>query len=385
MADIHKNLPSGDRDHHAVIEARDHGAVGAPAEPPRRRRRFLRFFLLFAVPLAALVVGGYFYAKSGRYVTTENAYVKSTKVAVSADIDGRVAAVHVDQNDRVRAGDVLVELDGRDWEIAFREAEAEINRVRSQIAQLQANYRAEQALLAEDRSRIDQLNKQYDRFKNLADRGIAPSQKFEEVEAELIAAERRVSTQRERVSQALLAIGGNVDKPAEEHPLFLKAEAARDEALLALDRTRLVAPVGGVVAVMDLEVGEYVEEGRPVFAIVDDREPWIVANLKETQLTHITVGQKVDIQLDAYPGVNWHAVVDSIAPSTGAEFSILPPQNASGNWVKVVQRVPVKLRLDPDQDRPALRAGMTASIAIDTGRERKLLTVARAAIARIRD
>lgn len=357
----------------------------APEAPKKRRRSFLRVFLLFFVPLIALAVGGYFYAKSGRYVTTENAYVKATKIAVSADIDGRVSAVHVDQNERVKAGDVLVELDGRDWEIAFREAEAEIKRVRSQVAQLRANYRAEQAQLAEERSRIDQLRKQYTRFKNLSERGIAPPQKFEEVEAELVTAERRVATQRERVNQALLAIGGDVDRPVEEHPLFLKAEAARDEALLALDRTRLVAPVSGVVALMDLEVGEYVEEGRPVFAIVDDHEPWIVANLKETQLTHVTVGQKVDVELDAYPGVSWHAVVDSIAPSTGAEFSVLPPQNASGNWVKVVQRVPVKLRLDPNQDRPLLRAGMTASVAIDTGRERKLLTAARAAFASIRE
>lgn len=384
MTDSDKNAASGG-DHQALAEGHENSLQTTAPARPRRRRRFLRAFLLFAVPLAALVVGGYFYAKSGRYVSTENAYVKATKVAVSADIDGRVSAVHVDQNERVRAGDVLVELDGRDWEIAFRESEAEIKRVRSQVAQLRANYRAEQALLAEERSRIDQLKKQYTRFKNLADRGIAPPQKFEEVEAELVAAERRVATQRERVTQALLAIGGDMDKPIEDHPLYLKAEAERDEALLALERTRLVAPVSGVVAVMDLEVGEYVEEGRPVFAIVDDSEPWIVANLKETQLTHIQVGQKVDIELDAYPGVTWHAIVDSIAPSTGAEFSILPPQNASGNWVKVVQRVPVKLRLDPDQDRPALRAGMTASIAIDTERERKLLTVARAAIARIRD
>lgn len=387
MSDTHRNLPASSRDHHLVIEARETGLVEAediyPA--PRRGRGFLRFILLFLVPVIAIIVGGYFYAKSGRYVTTENAYVKATKIAVSADIDARVDRVHVVENQRVQAGEVLVELDGRDYEIEFREAEAEITRTRSVIKQLQANYRAEVALLAEEQSRIAQLRRQFNRFKQLSERGIATSQKFEEVEAELQVAQRRVATQQERVGQALLTIGGNPLRPIEDHPLYLKAEAARDEVLLKLDKTKLRAPVDGVVTVLTLEQGEYVEEGRPLFAIVDDRAPWIEANLKETQLTHVEIGQTVSIEIDAYPGVKWDAEVASIAPSTGAEFSILPPQNASGNWVKVVQRVPVKLTLVPGQDRPVLRSGMTADIAIDTRRERELLVLMRSAIARIRD
>ncbi|WP_416896572.1 MAG: HlyD family secretion protein [Minwuia sp.] len=385
MADIHRNLPSSSSDHHLVIEARDNGVIEVEDLTPRqpRGRRLLRTFLLLVVPVAALLVGGYFYAKSGRYVTTENAYVKSTKIAVSSDIAARVAAVHVRENQRVKAGDMLVELDGRDWEIAFREAEAEIVRTASAIRQLQANYRAELAQLAEERSRIDQLQSQYDRFRKLAERGIAPSQKLEEVEAELKVAQRRVATQQERVGQALLTIGGSLDKPVEEHPLYLKAEAERDEALLKLDRTRLRAPVDGIVTVLNLEPGEFVEKGEPLFALVDDRVPWVEANLKETQLTHVEVGQEVEVEVDAYPGVKWRATVASIAPATGAEFSILPPQNASGNWVKVVQRVPVKLQLNPGQDRPLLRAGMTAQVAIDTLRERELLVFVRSAIARI--
>lgn len=387
MSDTHRNLPASSRDHHLVIEARENGLVEAEdiRPVPRRGRRFLRFVLLLVIPMIAITVGGYFYAKSGRYVTTENAYVKSTKIAVSADIDARVDRVHVVENQRVRAGDVLVELDARDYEIEFRNAEAEITRTRSVIRQLQANYRAEVALLAEEQSRIAQLRRQYERFRQLSERGIATSQKFEEVEAELQVAERRVATQRERVGQALLTIGGDPARPIEDHPLFLQAEAARDEVLLKLDKTRLRAPVDGVVTVLNLEQGEYVEEGRPLFAIVDDSRPWIEANLKETQLTHVQVGQKVAIEIDAYPGVTWEAEVASIAPSTGAEFSILPPQNASGNWVKVVQRVPVKLSLVPGQDRPVLRSGMTADIAIDTLRERELLVFMRSAIARIRD
>lgn len=387
MSDTHRNLPASGRDHHLVIEARETGVVIAEdIEPaPGRGRGFMRFVLLLVVPLIAIAVGGYFYAKSGRYVTTENAYVKAVKIAVSSDIDARVDKVYVAENQRVRAGDVLVALDGRDYEIEFREAEAEITRTRSVVKQLQANHRAEVALLAEEQSRIEQLRKQYNRFRQLAERGIATSQKFEEVQAELQIAQRRVATQQERVAQALLTIGGNPLRPIEDHPLYLKAEAARDEVLLKLDKTRLKAPVDGVVTVLSLEQGEYVEEGRPLFAIVDDRKPWIEANLKETQLTHIAVGQKVTITVDAYPGVSWEAEVASIAPSTGAEFSVLPAQNASGNWVKVVQRVPVKLALVPGQDRPTLRSGMTVDIAIDTKRERELLVFMRSAIASIRN
>lgn len=385
MSDIHRNLPASGREHHLVIEARENGVIVAEdlQVAPRRGRGFLRFLLLIIVPAIAITIGGYFYAKSGRYVTTENAYVKATKIAVSADIDARVDRVFVTANQRVKAGDILIELDGRDYEIEFREAEAEITRTRSAVKQLKANYRAELAQLAEERSRIDQLRKQYDRFKNLAERGIAPSQKFEEVEAELTTAERRVATQQERVAQAALTIGGDLNLAVEDHPLFLKAEAARDEALLKLERTRVRAPVNGVVTVLNLEQGEYVEKGRALFAIVDDSHPWIEANLKETQLTHVTVGQEVEIGIDAYPGVVWQARIASIAPSTGAEFSILPAQNASGNWVKVVQRVPVKLELLPGQDKPVLRAGMTADIAIDTRRERELLVLVRSAIANI--
>lgn len=380
MSDSGKELSTGDQSTAEVSTTSTSGGVTAMGPVPRRRRPLRRFVLLVIVPVIIIAGAGFGYAIGGRYITTENAYVKSSKFAVSSDLDGRVSAVHVVENQRVRAGDVLVELDSRSHEIRLAETEADLARARSQVARLKIDYRAAQAELEETRARISHLEKQTERYRGLSQRGIAASSQYEEAAADLSAAKRKVATQQERVKEALVAIGGDVNRPVENHPVYLAAAAQRDQAMLWLNYTRIPAPSDGIITAIHLEPGEYVEKGEPIFALVDDRDTWVEANLKETQLTHIHEGLKAEIEVDAYPGVTWLATVQGIAPATGAEFSILPPQNASGNWVKVVQRVPVRLRLLPNQDRPQLRAGMTAHISIDTGRERKLLTDARAAI-----
>lgn len=380
MSDTRKELSTADAQGQEVGSASADGGL-AVSQPVRPRKRLMRrFVLLFVIPVLVIAGVGFGYALGGRYITTENAYVKSAKFAVSSDLDGRVSAVHVTENQRVRAGDVLVELDSRSHEIRLAETEADLARARSQVASLKADYRASLAELEETRARISHLESQTERYRSLSKRGIAASAQYEEAAADLSAAKRRVATQQERVKEALISIGGDINRPVEKHPLYLAAAAARDQALLWLDHTRIIAPANGIVTAIHLEQGEFVEKGEPIFALVDDRETWVEANLKETQLTHVHEGLKAEIEVDAYPGVTWQATVQGIAPATGAEFSILPPQNATGNWVKVVQRVPVRLRLLPNQDRPPLRAGMTAHISIDTGRERKLLTEARAAI-----
>lgn len=380
MSDTRKELSTADAQGQEVGSASADGGL-VVSQPTRPRKRLMRrFVLLFVIPVLVIAGVGFGYALGGRYITTENAYVKSAKFAVSSDLDGRVSAVHVAENQRVRAGDVLVELDSRSHEIRLAETEADLARARSQVAGLKADYRASLAELEETRARISHLESQTERYRSLSKRGIAASAQYEEAAADLSAAKRRVATQQERVKEALISIGGDINRPVEKHPLYLAAAAARDQALLWLDYTRIIAPANGIVTAIHLEQGEFVEKGEPIFALVDDRETWVEANLKETQLTHVHEGLKAEIEVDAYPGVTWQATVQGIAPATGAEFSILPPQNATGNWVKVVQRVPVRLRLLPNQDRPPLRAGMTAHISIDTGRERKLLTEARAAI-----
>jgi membrane fusion protein (multidrug efflux system) len=380
LTDSRKELSTADATGQDVGSTNPDGEL-AVTQPVRPRRRFMRrFVLLFVVPALVLVGVGFGYALGGRYITTENAYVKATKYAVSSDLDGRVSAVHVSENQRVRAGDVLVEIDSRAHEIRLAETEADLARARSQVARLKVDYRASLAELEETRARISHLESQTERYRSLSKRGIAASAQYEEAAADLSAAKRRVATQQERVKEALIAIGGDVNRPVEDHPLYQAAAAERDQALLWLNYTRIIAPSDGIVTAIHLEPGEFIEKGEPIFAVVDDRNTWVEANLKETQLTHVHEGLKAEIEVDAYPGVTWQATVEGIAPATGAEFSILPPQNATGNWVKVVQRVPVRLRLTPNQDRPPLRAGMTAYISIDTGRERKLLTEARAAM-----
>ena len=179
-------------------------------------------------------------------------------------------------------------------------------------------------------------------------------------------------------------LGGDPLAPVEQHPKFLEAEAERDQSKLMLGYTAVTAPADGIISRMQLQPGEWVEDGRPVFSVIESKNHWIEANLKETQLTHVVVGQNVTVEMDAYPGVLWEGRVHSISAATGAEFSILPPQNATGNWVKVVQRLPVRIVVTPGDDKPPLRAGMTVSVSIDTEREREMLTIARQALESIR-
>lgn len=349
------------------------------------RRRVMRFVLLVLIPVCAIAGGLWVYATGGRYVTTENAYVKARKIAISADLDGRVTGVEVDVNERVKAGQLLVSLDRRELEIAFAEQEAVLQRTRASILKLKATYRSAVAELQEARASVTHLEKLHKRYKDLSARGFASSEKYENAEADLLAARRQVETRNAKVAETLVALGGRPDGKVEQHPIY-QAEAAKlEQVLLNLENTEIRAPADGVVSAISLEPGEYVEEGKPIFALVEDQAPWVIANLKETQLTHVRVGQTATIVADAYPDHRWKAVVTSIAPATGAEFALLPPQNASGNWVKVVQRLPVRLDLQPMTSvAPVLRAGMTLTVDIDTERQRELPAFAQSALAIMR-
>jgi len=183
-------------------------------------------------------------------------------------------------------------------------------------------------------------------------------------------ARERINVVRQRLTRLLTTLKGNPDLPVDEHPSVRERITDRDRAALELARTTVRAPIGGVAVNVRLQPGEQVKAATPIFALVSERRPWVEANLKETTLTNVELGQRVEVVLDIYPDVTWIGVVESISPATGAEFAILPPQNASGNWVKVVQRLPVKIRLEPQRGEPALRAGMTATVSIDTGRQR---------------
>ena len=335
-------------------------------------RLALRTVLLVVVPVVAVLVGVYIYAESGRYVTTENAYIKSNVVAISSDVSGRVEWVGVEDNSLVRKGQILFRLDQQPFEIALERSEAELDLVRTQVEQLRADYHEAVAQVAAEVERVKFLTRQLARQETLKERKLASEQAYDVAAHDLSLAKRKVRVLRQRAQGVRQSLGGNPDIRAEEHPRYLRARTERDQASIALADTSIEAPVDGVVSNMKLQAGEYVEEGHAVFSLIESGKVWVEANLKETQLTHVLEGQSASIAVDAYPGVEWPATVDAIAPATGAEFSVLPPQNATGNWVKVVQRIPVLLDVEQPPKGHPLRAGMTVTVAIDTERERAM-------------
>ena len=339
----------------------------------RRIGRFaLRTVLLVLVPLAAAAIGIYIYAESGRYVTTENAYIKSNIIAISSDVSGRVEWVGVEDSTLVRKGQILFRLDQQPFKIALDRSEAELDLVRTQVEHLRADYHEAVTQVVTEEERVKFLTRQLSRHKKLMDRKLGSEQAYDVAAHDLSLAKRQVRVLRQRVQRALQSLGGNPDIKVEAHARFLRARAERDQAAIAWADTSIEAPVDGIVSNMKLQAGEYVEEGDAVFTIIENGKVWIEANLKETQLTHVLQGQSASITVDAYPGVEWPATVDAIAPATGAEFSVLPPQNATGNWVKVVQRIPVLLDVEQPPKGNPLRAGMTVTVAIDTERERTM-------------
>jgi membrane fusion protein (multidrug efflux system) len=356
-----------------------------PSPRPRwRARQLIRPLLLVVVPTIVGLVGLYWYAMSGRYVATENAYVKADMVAISPDIDGRVTSVEVAENQFVRQGDVLFRLDPEPFQIALDMAEAKVLAVRNDIEASRAEFHQIEAEIGEARERVQFYAQQAERQRELQGRGISTEVRLEEAEVELMAARQRVAALQQKLQTVLANLGGDPASAAELHPLFRQAEAEHGMAALDLNDTVVRAPVDGVVSRMRLQPGEWVEEGEPAFSILNPATTWIEANLKETQLEHVEVGQQVEITVDAYPEGLWIGEIASISPATGAEFALIPPQNATGNWVKVVQRLPVRIAVAPRQDQPPLRAGMTVSVSIDTEREPKLAQLINGAVAAVR-
>ncbi|MBI3199233.1 MAG: HlyD family secretion protein, partial [Rhodospirillales bacterium] len=260
----------------------------------------------------------------------------------------------------------------RPFRLALDSAEAELDTARAHVETLRGTWREVVSELADAEARADYAQRQWQRQKELAAKGFLSASKRDESQNEAHTAADRVASVRAKLRRVLTALNGDPELPADDHPLVREKSAARERAALDLARTTVRAPVDGVVVNLRVQRGEQVKASTPLFAVVALSRPWIEANFKETELTHVRVGQRARIVLDTYPDATWEAVVDSVSPATGAEFAILPPQNASGNWVKVVQRLPVKLRLLPHQGEPPLRAGMTATVSIDTGRQRSL-------------
>jgi len=335
-------------------------------------RTLKRTVFLIVIPLLAICVGLYLYAAGGRYVSTDNAYVKANVIIISPEVSGRVTSVLVANNQPVADDDVLLQLDSSPLVIALSRARAQMAVIRIELESLRADYgeTVVQAQQAEDKVR--HLDRRYKRQRKLLKQGLSSEEKHDEAKHDLQVARREVQIIQQRVRRVLAQLGGNQALPVGQHPRYRSAQTIYDQAAVELKATTIRAPASGIVSNMKLQVGEYAQAGKPIFSLIENQPIWVEANLKETQLTHILPGQQATIVADAYPDKIWESVVSNIAPATGAEFSILPPQNASGNWVKVVQRIPINLVITDQAGGPQLRAGMTVSVRIDTRRKRKM-------------
>jgi membrane fusion protein (multidrug efflux system) len=336
----------------------------------RLHPRLLRLLLLIVIPGLLVVVGGWWWLSGGGTVGTDDAYVKADIAQISPEVSGRVQSVLVRDQTAIQKGQPLVKLDPQPFRLALDKAEAELDSARTTVETARAQWAETQAELGEMETQLAYLTRQEQRQKALAKAGVAAETQLEQAINDAAVARDRLAVVKKRLARMLAALGGNPNLPIDDYPAVREKKAARDSAALDLARTVIRAPVSGTAVNVRLQPGDEVKAAVPLFAIVADTRPWVEANMKETELTDVKVGQHAEVVLDVYPNIAWDGVVESLSPATGAEFALLPPQNASGNWVKVVQRLPVRVRLLPRPGEPPLRAGMTATVTIDIGKRR---------------
>ncbi len=338
----------------------------------------LRKPLLIGVPVLIALGLGVLWLLGGRTQSTDDAYVRAAQVTVSANISGRVLDVAVHDNQKVHKGDVLFRIDDRPFRIAVEEARARVDSARLSIEALKATYRQRQA---DAHGALDELayaQREYNRQNGLLKSGIASQAQVDRALQSLNAAQQKLAASRQQGTSTRADLDNDPDIRADQHPTVQLALAELARAQLNLSYTTITAPIDGIVTrVESLQPGNYITAATPAFALVSDRNLWVEANFKEDQLTHMRVGQSAHIRIDAYPDQHLSARVASLSPGTGAEFSVLPPENATGNWVKVVQRLPV--RLEFKDAPPGLRAGLSAVVDVDTGMQRHLFSGATAA------
>ena len=337
--------------------------VTAPA--PRRLRERLRRPLMWGVPLLVGAGGLYFYLTSGRYQSTEDAYLRAAQVQISANVSGRVRQVDVHENESVHRGQLLFRLDNRPFRIAVAAARARLAAARLAVASLQADYRADLAALRSAGSQAAYAAREFHRQQRLLKIGVSSRSKLDRASLELQQASAAVTAAKQRIRAVLARLGGRPGLPVAQNPQVAEAQAALDHALLELSYTTVRAPADGIVTKVEhLQAGAYLPLATPAFVLVSTADVWVEADFKEDQITNIRPGDHATVSIDAYPDRTFHAVVASITPGTGSQFSILPPQNATGNWVKVVQRVGVRLHLVGAL--PPVRSGLSAAVTVDT-------------------
>jgi membrane fusion protein, multidrug efflux system len=338
------------------------------AKPPRSLRERLRRPLMLALPILLAVFGAGYYLAEEPYVSTDDAFVRAAKITINSRVAGQAVEIAVQDNQHVRQGQVLFRIDPEPYQIAVDQAEARLASTRLQIGGLKVTYRQQQAELesAEATAAFDE--REYNRKKALVANDFTPREIYDQTETALKVARQHVASIEQQIANTVVALDGDPNVEVDRHPTVRAAKAQLDRAQLDLSYATVTAPDDGTVArVDDLQVGNFVNAGAAVFSLMSSRRIWIEANFRETGLTHMRPGQEATLDVDAYPDRRFKAHVVSMSPGTGSDFAVLPPENATGNWVKVVQRLPVRLELDEvDPSRP-LFSGISVTARVDTG------------------
>ena len=387
-----------------------------------KEKNFKRFILLVFIPLMTIMFTLGFFYSLGRYITTENAYIKAPIISIQSQIPGRVKTVFVKDNQQVKKGQKLFKIDTAKLKLDLSEQKQNLLTIKKEIDNRKSKYNeateeiklAEEEIkyyllemrrakslinveikLAEEKVKYHQL--EFNRIKNLVNKGVGLKSKldeeqylyqsainnlkavklnsnFEEIKHSYTSSKQKLKIINDKAKTILTTLNGDAELKFDEHPLYLKHLTKLEQISFDIEQSTIFAEQDGIIAQMNLEEGEYIDVGKVLFAIVDEKNAWLEANLKETELTNIKVNQSAVFTPDAYPNNSWNAKVESISPATGSEFSILPPQNSSGNWVKVVQRVPVKIAIGSsiineniqNNSKKDLRVGMSVSVTIDT-------------------
>ena len=387
-----------------------------------KKKNFKRFILLIFIPLMTIMFTLGFFYSLGRYITTQNAYIKAPIISIQSQIPGRVKTVFVKDNQQVKKGQKLFKIDTAKLKLDLSEQKQNLLTIKKEIDNRKSKYNeateeiklAEEEIkyyllemrrakslinveikLAEEKVKYHQL--EFNRIKNLVNKGVGLKSKldeeqylyqsainnlkavklnsnFEEIKHSYTSSKQKLKIINDKAKTILTTLNGDAELKFDEHPLYLKHLTKLEQISFDIEQSTIFAEQDGIIAQMNLEEGEYIDIGKVLFAIVDEKNAWLEANLKETELTNIKVNQSAVFTPDAYPNNSWIAKVESISPATGSEFSILPPQNSSGNWVKVVQRVPVKIAIGSsiineniqNNSKKDLRVGMSVSVTIDT-------------------
>ncbi|HEY4113072.1 MAG TPA: HlyD family secretion protein [Rhizomicrobium sp.] len=343
----------------------------------RSDRAVLRRILIFGGIALVAVVAATLYLTGGRYVSTDDAYVQAKKLMVTTDVSGLVKTVDVREGEHVKKGQVLFTLDPRPFRIALANATAALAQQGLTIASMKEDYRRMLSDVAAQKAQVDLDQRNYDRYAGLMKAGAIAPAVYDQAKLTLATAQQQLRALQQTADTQLAKLNGNPNIPVTQHPQYLQAEAQVNEMQRQLNHAVVRAPFDGIVTEVDsLQPGTLVISALSSFSttsavgLVATKDAWVDAQMKETDLTHVRKGQPVSFTVDTYPGLTCRGHVDAISPGTGSAFSVLPAENSSGNWVKVVQRITTRITIDNCPGNPDMRAGMSADVKIDTGHRR---------------